>query len=104
MTVPLHGVEGEEPTGTGPGTGAGDGGTHAFALAGVDLMLDRDQNWKLLEFNFNPAAPPVEACSSSFRQHLSALLADTVASARAYKPCGRFTDLSAQAETGAMNK
>ena len=69
------------------------GSTHLFALAGIDCMLDCDASWKVLEFNFNPAAPPVEACSPTFRAHLGALLRDAVASTIACEPRGHFVDV-----------
>jgi len=79
--------------GGGGSEAAGAGGGRAlrcYALAGVDLLLDEEGGWRLLEFNVNPAAPPPEGCDADFRAHLTRLVAAVAASALANEPRGGF--------------
>lgn len=41
-----------------------------FAVAGLDIMVTEDNRIYLLEVNANPAAPPEETVSDSFKEHL----------------------------------
>jgi hypothetical protein len=41
-----------------------------FAVAGVDIMVDEKGEFKLLEVNANPAAPPSDVIDDEFREHL----------------------------------
>ena len=44
-----------------------------IAVAGLDIIMDADGEFRLLELNNNPAMPPWEgprACTGAFKQHL----------------------------------
>ncbi len=41
-----------------------------FAVAGVDIMVNEKGEFKLLEVNANPAAPPSDVIDDEFRDHL----------------------------------
>lgn len=49
-----------------------------FAIAGVDIMMTDEGRFYVLEFNVNPAAPPEEVTSPSFKEHLVGWMTDLV--------------------------
>lgn len=83
--------EGEEGAAAAAGGCGSPPHTSCFALAGVDLMLDEEGGWRLLEFNVNPAAPPPDGCDAAFRAHLERLVAGVASSVLDGKPCGGFS-------------
>jgi len=49
-----------------------------FAIAGVDVMVDVNGLFYLLEVNVNPAAPPHEVISHEFSNHLVGFMSDLI--------------------------
>ena len=48
-----------------------------FAICGLDVMVDREQNFQILEVNSNPAAPPSDVIEDpGFREHLVSFARD----------------------------
>jgi Tubulin-tyrosine ligase family len=60
-----------------------------FALTGLDLMVTESNRIYLLEANTNPAAPPADAISEAFHNHLIGFCHDIVDMAVG-KPCASF--------------
>jgi hypothetical protein len=49
-----------------------------FAFSGVDIMLDEDGRFYILEVNVNPAAPPKDVIDVIFQRHLVDLCKDLI--------------------------
>jgi len=49
-----------------------------FAFSGVDVMIDEQGRFYILEVNVNPAAPPKEVVDAMFHQHLVDLCKDLI--------------------------
>lgn len=49
-----------------------------FGVAGLDLMVTETNRIYLLEVNVNPAAPPLEMVTDSFKDHLTGFMYDLV--------------------------
>jgi Tubulin-tyrosine ligase family len=49
-----------------------------FAVAGLDLMVTESNRLFLLEVNANPAAPPLDMITESFKDHLKGFMHDLV--------------------------